>query len=380
VQILIMVAALVFFFGPALGWLLGVRPSEIDNRKLTAFPSLLEGGWKALPQVGQWASDNLPGRKQSVALNDKIDRTLYNQQPTYGSAGIYPQVILGKDGWLYYGGDVSNKCMPRLSVSQSITRMRSLQTAVTKSGRRFVLVVVPDKSSVYPAKLPDRYAGEQCATQRDKTFWRALSASGLGVDVRAPLEAAQRTYGQPMYRKYDSHFSPRGAVTYAQTLMNTVDPGLAKGTTVADKGPSQAPGDLGTFVGKRLSETVEGLQIKRTGVTMSADSQPKLATSVTHVHNISRGAALYRPPAILLGDSFTASSLPQVIPYFADLELLHSETSTAFPQAVANALIDRQTVIYEIVERSAATGYAGLLSTPSLTAIERTLAAHPYRR
>jgi hypothetical protein len=379
-QVLILVVGLVFFFGPAAAGLLGVRSGQIDNRKLTAFPSLLAGGWKALPQLGAWASDNLPGRKQSVSLNDKINRTLYGQQTTYGTAGIYPQVILGKDGWLYYGGDVSNKCMARLSVAQSISRMRSLQEAVTRSGRRFVLVVVPDKSTVYPDEMPARYAGEQCATQRTTQFWQALAASGLGVDVRTQLEAAQRTYRQPMYRKYDSHFSPQGAVTYARTVMGALDPSLARGTTVVDKGPTRAPGDLGTFIGKKLSEPVEDLQIERAGVTMSKDSRAVLTTSVTRVRNTATGAPLYRPPAIILGDSFTASSLTEVTPYFADLELLHSETSTAFPQAVADALVDRQTVVYEIVERSAATGYAGLLSARSLNAIEHTLAAHPYRR
>jgi hypothetical protein len=333
-----------------------------------------------LPQLGAWASDNLPGRKEGVSLNDDINHRLYDQQTTYGSAGIYPQVILGNDGWLYYGGDVSNKCKPRLSVSQIISRMRGLRDAVTKSGRRFLLVLVPDKSTAYPDKLPARYAGEQCAKQRTEQFWPAVTSSGLTVDVRTPLEAAQRRYGQPMYRKYDSHFAPRGAVTYAQTLMGVLDPSLAKGTTVQDRGPGQAPGDLGNFIGKKLSEPVERYQIERAGVTMSKDSRPELRTSITHVHNTTTGARLYSQPTIILGDSFTASSLNQVTPYFGNLELLHSETSTAFPQAVANALIDRQTVIYEIVERSAATGYAGLLSSPSLSAIEHTLAAHPYHR
>lgn len=373
-----MVVGLAFFFGPAVAGLLGVRSGQIDNRKLTSFPSLLHGGWDALSQLGAWASDNLPGRKQAVSLNDKVNRTAYGQQTTYGSAGIYPQVVLGKHGWLYYGGDVSNKCMPKLSVPQSISRLRTLQNAVTKSGRRFVLVVVPDKSTAYPNELPGRYAGEQCSTARTKQFWPALQASGLGVDVRTPLEAAERTYKQPMYRKYDSHFEPRGAVVYAQTLMNALDPNLAKDTTVVDKGPGQAPGDLGTFIGKKLSEPVEYYQLERSGVTMSKDSRAVLTTSVTRVRNTTTGAPLYQQPTILLGDSFTASSLTQVTGYFADLKLLHSETSTAFPQAVANSMVDRQTVIYEIVERSAATGYAGLLSSRSLAAIEHTLAAHPY--
>ncbi len=62
-----MVVGLVFFFGPTVAGLLGVRSGEIDNRKLTSFPSLLNGGWKALPQLGAWASDNLPGRNQAIS-------------------------------------------------------------------------------------------------------------------------------------------------------------------------------------------------------------------------------------------------------------------------------------------------------------------------
>jgi hypothetical protein len=237
------------------------------------------------------------------------------------------------------------------------------------------------KSTAYPDKLPARYAGEQCAKQRTQQFWPAVTASGLTVDVRTPLEAAQRRYGQPMYRKYDSHFAPRGAVTYAQTLMGVLDPSLAKGTTVQDRGPGRAPGDLGNFIGKKLSEPVESLQIER--AAYDVEGQPaELRTSITHVHNTTTGATLTQP-TIILGDSFRVVAQP------GHALLWQSRVAAQRDQPRSrrryNALIDRQTVIYEIVERSAATGYAGLSSrrsAPSSTHWPRIpiIAEHHHQR
>src|SRR5690349_3848375 len=73
-----LVGALVFFFGPAVAFLAGDRPTTIDNRPLTSLPSLSEG-WKGVPQFQAWANDHLPLRSQAVKLATGISQSLFHE-------------------------------------------------------------------------------------------------------------------------------------------------------------------------------------------------------------------------------------------------------------------------------------------------------------
>ncbi len=381
--ILLAVVALVFFFGPGVAYLSGGRAKEIENRRLTAFPSVNQG-WKALPQLGQWAVDHLPGRQQAVDANDTVTRRVFDDYPSYGTTGTgpvaYPYVLGGKDGWLYFGDDMANKCNPGYGIDQTMARMQRLASAVTNSGRRFLLIVAPDKSTSYPQNLPGNYPGKSCATAWSNQFWTSLRATpGLNlVDVLAPLEQAQQRTGLPMSRPHDSHFSPLGASIYAQTLAAALDSRLAQGTTVNPAGYVDAQGDLSVLTGHKTTDHVLSYPVVRAGITQQPGSQAELRYTRTHVVNKTTSAPLYQDPTIMLGDSFTASSLPDLLPYFRSLDLLHSQASVLHPESVASWLVSHGTVIYEIVERTASTGRAGLLSGASLSAISKALAAHPY--
>lgn len=76
---LMLVLTLAFFFGPGAAALSGVRAQQIENRPPARFPSIHDG-WKALPEVGTWATDHLAGRQQAVAANTEVARRLFGEQ------------------------------------------------------------------------------------------------------------------------------------------------------------------------------------------------------------------------------------------------------------------------------------------------------------
>jgi hypothetical protein len=77
----VLVLALVFFFTPAVALASGFHAHQIENRPLAKFPSIHDG-WKALPELGTWATDHLFGRKQAVAVNNQIAQHLFGHCPT----------------------------------------------------------------------------------------------------------------------------------------------------------------------------------------------------------------------------------------------------------------------------------------------------------
>jgi hypothetical protein len=397
-----LLVALGFFFGPLGAFVLGVRPQAFENHELADMPSLSDG-WSFFPDFTAWAVDHLPLRNKAVQAYAAGSELVFREPPSYGSAGPgavagvptgdrsardtgdgaeFPRVIQGKDGWLYYGDDVAGRCTPLRSIDDTLARINRLATTVEASGRRFVVTVAPDKSTIYPDNMPDSYVGADCAEKRRMAFWAALRATPPTgyLDLRGPLEAEQQRSG-PIYRPTDTHWAPRGAVVYTQELARRLNPRLLEYTHVVETGTAHVTGDLAGMLGLTTEDAFPALEIRRPGVMpVGRDSlqlpllslgAPVTATTET------RGAPLFEPHTLLLGDSFTDVSAPFLGTLFANVSLLHNEAAATEPQVVAEAVADADVVVFEIVERSIGIGGGALIQDASLQAIEQTLAQHP---
>jgi hypothetical protein len=398
------VLALGFFFGPAAGYVVGQRPQEIENRRLTAFPSVSQG-WSFFPQFTSWATDHLPLRKQAVSGNSALSEGLFGQPPSYGGtstdsgvAGVpgtapngssnqanadktaYPQVIQGKDGWLYLGSDVSGLCEPARSVTDTLARLTRLADAVRKSGRRFVLTIAPDKSSAWPRELPDNYLGKNCAEARRTQFWSALRADPPPgyVDLLGPIQAAERTNGA-IYRQTDTHWGELGAMLYAKGVADALQPALWPRMRVVRLPDKTRTGDLGVLIGRPHVDTYKAVQLSRTVPAWDYTMPTMPLTNPVRVEAgpVPAGLPLITGPTLLLGDSFTNSSVSMIPQLFTSLTLLHNEAAAARPDVAATAMVNSDTVVYEIVERTIASGRGALIEDNALTAIEKALAANP---
>ncbi|PZS16522.1 MAG: hypothetical protein DLM57_10170 [Pseudonocardiales bacterium] len=378
---LILVLAVVFFFGPAAAALSGYRAQQIENRPLTKFPSIHDG-WKALPEFGVWATDHLAGRKQAVAANTQVAQHVFREPPSDtgpAKAGGYPQVIQGRDGWLFLGDDISVRCKSAANQSDIVARMKKLSDIVTKSGRKFLIMIAPDKTSVYPQYLPKSYLGQACARLYTDRFWSAFDKNPTPgyVDARTPLINQAKTSPTPLYRRKDSHWDLEGISIEAQLLGTALDPALQSGTHVVDEGTYSPIGDLTYLLGQPQKDPLPAKVLVRDGVTLSPGSDLTLQRNkLTHVRHTSTGAPLYQPKTLILGDSFTDTSKKYVSQYFADLTLLHNRSSIT---NVANAMIGQQTVIVQMAERLAITGNNLLLSDAALRQIAAILSAHPVK-
>jgi alginate O-acetyltransferase complex protein AlgJ len=416
VVVLPLVCALVFFLGPAAAFILGNRATEIDNRALTRMPSLSQG-WNFIPQFQSWANDYLPLRAQAVAVGTNLSEWLFREPPNYtGSGGSdagvpggavpvvpgqasgttsaaagavnYPKVIPGKDGWLYFGGDVASVCPPTEAMTQVIPTVQQLAAAVQASGRKFVLVIATDKSTAHPENLPDTFAGKQCMQDQKKALSQRLATiKGVTlVDVRAPLAAAEKQFGFNAYRPQDTHWGPLGAMVMGRQLAGALSPNLLQDTTATVRGTVSLRGDLSVLLGTAKYDTQPNVVLDRPGVQLSIAGQPvtpaKLPTvgyAFQTVTATSTKAPLFPGRTLLYGDSFLASSLPYVVPYFSSLQYINYNAG-ALP-GVAGTLATHtaaaDTVVVEMVERNAAGGGSALLLPSNLEAIYAALKADP---
>jgi len=395
-----LVVGLLFFFGPVVAVLGGDRAEEIDNRPLATMPSASDG-WSFIPRFTTWANDHLGLRSQAVRTGTDLSEAMFDEPPQYGQASAavgvggngnrtsaggvqYPEVIPGSDGWLYLGSDVSAPCKPLLSVGQIVGGLERLDAAVTASGRTLVIALVPDKSTMVPQYLPDRYAGKQCAADRKSDFWDQVTSADLPlIDMRGPLGKAQARAGSPLYRKTDSHWAMQGASVFVSQVIARLDPALLDdGVTRFVQGPETAvPGDLGAMLGTPTTDPAVEVIVERRGVTLSIDGQatdvddiPELGSGPIVIDASSDQAPLFPGRTAILGDSFYASARPLFTPFFDQLTMLHNQADAG---PLAQVIVDSDTIVVELVERSVSGGYVQLATPAVLDVIEQELATHP---
>jgi hypothetical protein len=148
---------------------------------------------------------------------------------------------------------------------------------------------------------------------------------------------------------------------------------------VTSTGTATRKGDLGMIAGLPHVDSYPSFAMVRSGVRPQYAEMPRMpfARPVT-LTQTSTGAPLFGPRTLLLGDSFSNSSRRFVPQLFARLTLLNNGAAGQ-SRLGAEAMVDADVVVYEIVERAISSGRANLIDDKSLTAIEAALRAHPRR-
>lgn len=373
-RVLVLAAAAVFVFLPVVAGLLGLRAKPLENRPLADRPSLA-AGWDVFDEASAYVRDHLPVRNAAVEAHGKAVRSLFREPPTVASTVVdgvaYPKVVLGHDGWLFYGGDFQNPCTPVAGVTQSVDRLERVATLLRKAGKDVAVVVVPDKSTIVADQLPDRYIGRQCAAQRKSAFWSAYTRVGGDLlDLRQPLSRASGQAGGA-YLRSDSHWTPRGGLAYAQALTGHLDHGVWQPEDLREGGTFRKAGDLGAFILEERVDAVPDVKVQRQGVR--AVSQDRQGRYTFHYRNeAGDDQALVRGRTVLVGDSFTFNSRDQWSPWFEDITTYHRSSSTG--AEILDAVVDADTVVLEVVERDASSGRLGRFSEKFVNALEKRLA------
>ncbi|MGQ0839911.1 alginate O-acetyltransferase AlgX-related protein [Actinokineospora sp.] len=387
--------AAVFFTTPLVALGLGVRPPEIENRPLAAFPSPADG-WNFLGNLSPWATDHLAFRHNAIGVADAVSRSVFGEPPALGGGNqsaqpdifgsrkeindiAIPSVIEGRDGWLYLGDDVVSRCKQSIALEETLQQLRTLRDGVVASGREFVLVVAPDKTTVVPENLPDTFVGQDCARRVSDNLWRLLTAEDFVVDLRDELRTEGARLGKPVYPPLDAHWADEGGVAMARGLAEAVTPGVSTTWQVTPRETWRVPADLPPLIGR--AGNIDGRYYAlrpdggwdQTRVLPQDFSTPvRLDTAV--------GPGTVEPKAGLLGDSFSIRALRYLAASFRDLTVLHyGKVDRDGGRAAGRMLAENDVVMVEIVERTLASGNTILLKPEVVAGIVGELSARPVR-
>ncbi len=405
-QLTALVCALVFFSAPAFMWVVGMRPVELENHELASFPSPLDG-WGFLTDMDSWATDNLVFREEAIQAADWVSRSVFGEPAPFDQGGGAPaaplpggpedggtsdtggtgaedesagyrRVIEGSDGWMYLGLDVSNKCQPEQPIEESVRRLAALRDAVEASGRTFMLVVVPDKTTMVPEHLPETYPGKKCAREASRELWRQLAIQTRAIDMRPVLQAASDLLERPVYFPLDSHWTDEGALTMVRQLADRLEEGVSADWRISSTGTRTAEADLPKLIGKHGENRATNYRLRpdgrtdRTGRHLADPRKPVRRTSEPI-------DGMVRQRTLLLGDSFMLPASAYMSAAFADVTQLYYNTIESDPAMVATTVAENEVVVMEMVERNIALGTPAMLDSEFIAQLRGELQKRPIR-
>jgi alginate O-acetyltransferase complex protein AlgJ len=392
-QTLALVCAAVFFATPLVS--LGLtRPNEFENRALAKFPDPSQG-WGFFTQMSPWATDRLPFREDAIHLANAVSRSLFGEPPALGGGkydsgpvqsdkqpvvpNSFPNVLEGKEGWLYIGAEVESHCKLAHPLDETFSRLRQLRDGVEASGRKFVLVVAPDKATMVPGRLPDDYPGKDCRSKVGDDFWHRVDGEDYMLDLRPELRAWANKLGAPIYGPQDAHWSDEGGVTMAQALAEKLRPGISTTWKVDAGADWQVAADIPPLIGETGQTKGRFYSIMPDGKRDQTRQVPTDYTMPLPL-NTASGPGTYGFGVGMLSDSFTIRSLRYLAASFGDMTVLHHNSiQRDGGVAAAQMLANESVVVVEVAERTLVSGNFELTIPDVVAKIVGALSARPIR-
>jgi hypothetical protein len=301
------------------------------------------------------ANDKFAGRDLLVRGNNLLQVRLLRVSPN-------DMVMLGRDGWLFLDGphlemDYFRGEKPFSEEELAGWRRMLVQRHLWFAGQgiRFVFVIAPNKSTIYPEKVATRIRRNRSRLDQllDYLERRPLPAGFLLVDLRRTLRAGKPRY--PVYRQTDSHWSEYGALLAANKILRA----LARSFPLpfpqpedfnVSLGPAAPGGDMAAMLS--LADV-----LRESRPVLVARRLPSRATTVEPKHmldeqlekevSVNPGAPL--PEALLFRDSFGYALAAHLADHFQKLTCIRDLGLGFHPRFVREAR--PRIVIQEMAER-----------------------------
>ena len=299
------------------------EPSTAENRVLATPPVF---GWR-------WAELRaLPGAASAYfedhfGLRGRLVRWQAWLRLRVFQVSASPDVILGRDGWLFYAGDGGSEDLTsavpfsRSELEVWGATLQHTQDWLEARGIAYIFVLAPDKHAVYPEYLPASVhrVGVDSRTDALVRYLRDHSTVRV-LDLRPALRAAKM--GERLYHRTDTHWNDRGAFVGYTALMQALGREVA-GEPVPrasfDAPQVVTPGmDLARMLGLGVDLREEDLPLvprspRQARVVEPSQSRPNFEVG----RLVTEQAAPSRPRAVVFRDSFASALIPLLSEHFS---------------------------------------------------------------
>jgi len=180
--------------------------------------------WSLVPNATQWPLPKEPWRRSFPTQFEKffdthlgLRRQLVMAQSALDffifRAASSPAVVVGEDGWAFLNQDfmpqsIAGGEFPPWELEQWLSVFKQTQRFVSAWGGQLLVVVAPNKATIYPEHLPTQMRTNRKPPRLDQ-FYAALNAASIeALDLRPALYGA-KSQGL-LYGKRETHWVGRG--------------------------------------------------------------------------------------------------------------------------------------------------------------------------
>ena len=158
--------------------------------------------------------------------------------------GRAPEVVEGRDGYLFIGTDFDLGCGSGAEFEDYLGNLGRLATVIADSGRDVVWTVAPDKSTTLVDRLPAKVPQGRCFRQNQRWQEHLLASEDDPhyVDTLQILRDADEA-GEQVYWRGDSHWTSYGASLWLLAALERLDPAVVDAVEVVP-GEAERNGDL----------------------------------------------------------------------------------------------------------------------------------------
>jgi alginate O-acetyltransferase complex protein AlgJ len=331
-------------------------PDLQERRALSDFPA-----WPRRPGdlaafrkgVDAYVADRFPARPYLIASLNAV-------RSPFGVSGS-ERVIIGREGWLFYdsgthlGAARNDPALSSAEIDAALSTLAGRTEAAAQKGARYLVLVPPQKETVYPQMGPPWYRGPDPA-RPGVMLPRLAEASEAGEVLYLHDALARPTHwGLKTFSPLDTHWTGLGAYEgYAALMRRLQSLGLtAEGpralTEFREEHPKPYdPHDLAQMLGGGGGIKIDYPQFG------DPDAELTMKTTYLTANRTWTGAQVIdtgqagKPVVLITRDSFSNALLPFLYSHFSRLILAHNQDG-----AWREDLIDRfkpDLVILEVVE------------------------------
>lgn len=189
------------------------------NQVLDDAPSLTnrDGSFNShyLTDLSNYVGQRFGLRQELITLHAHLIASIFQESAT-------DSVILGQEGWLFYSETLADyQGTAPLSDRDLWAAARTLsliQEQAAAQGAEFLFVVAPNKNTLYPTYMPERYAATSKLSNWDR-LQVALTHQGVAYVNLEPVLLSQP---EPVYYCTDSHWTPFGSALAHDAILSAL--------------------------------------------------------------------------------------------------------------------------------------------------------------
>lgn len=256
-----------------------VGPSEAGaNERLSSAPVFMKDGKlndRFLLDTANWINDHFFLRQELISFNNLLNASVFQVSEK-------DSVILGTDGWLYYGSTLDDYTgqspMTQKELSSAARNLELMAQFCAENGKQFVFMICPNKNSLYDANMPNMGAKSEV---HDAQHLMDLLENVSYIDLFSAFSAQN----QILYFKTDSHWDNCGAALGADLINQAFGistnyfsgPFTSSAEYTGDLYEMLYPAVLGTDIQwiyeKPLNFTFQGKATRPDSITLITESQ-----------------------------------------------------------------------------------------------------------